>query len=340
MKIAVIGATGLIGQHVARAVVARGDTLRVVHRAGSKLQSLDVLPFETAEADLDDRAALSRALAGADAVIHCAGYYPRHFNQTEEELATAQRQMLNFCEAAMASGCIKAVYVSAASVLNKPPEAPLADETMRFAREPSRDNPFRLIKWHQERIAEEYVARGLPLVFAIPSMVFGEYDHGPTAGRIIVGIANGTLRHFVACRRNVIAGADLAEGLLRCVDAGHPGERYLLAGSNIAFGELVGKIAAAARVAPPKQVPLVVARAMAGLQALRYRLTGKVPSLKSTEIAMIVAGKFLDTSKAARELGFEARIPVDEAIGRALRWFIANGYITGPAATQRNEKNS
>ncbi|MGE5385627.1 MAG: NAD-dependent epimerase/dehydratase family protein [Betaproteobacteria bacterium] len=330
MKIAVIGATGLIGQHAARALVSHGDALRIVHRAGSRLQSLEHLPFETAEADLDDRAALTEALRDVDAVIHCAGYYPRQFNRTEEELAIARRQMGNFCQAALDAGCSKAVYVSAASVLEKPAPGQLADESMVCREEPSRNNPFRLIKWHQDKIAEEYIGRGLPLVFAIPSMVFGEYDHGPTAGRLIVGIANGTLRHYIDCQRNIVAGADLAQGLLRCLAAGRVGERYILAGTNIHFGELVEKIAAAAKVSPPKRVSLVVARALAGLQELQYRMTGKTPSVKRSELAMIASGKFLDAGKAEQELGFKAQIGVDDAIGRALRWFRNNGYVTGP----------
>ncbi len=333
MKIAVIGATGLIGQHASRALVSHGDALRIVHRTGSLLRSLEDLPFETAEADLEDRAALTEALRDVDAVIHCAGYYPRQFNRTGEELAIARRQMSNFCQAALDAGCTKVVYVSAASVLEKPAPGQLADESMVCRQEPSRRNPFRLIKWHQEKIAEEYIGRGLPLVFAIPSMVFGEYDHGPTAGRLIVGVANGTLRHYIACQRNIIAGTDLGRGLLRCVAAGTVGERYILGGTNIGFGELVEKIAAAAKVAPPKRVSLPVAHAIAALQELGYRITGKIPSVKRSELAMIASGKFLSTDKAERELGFKARIGVEDAISRALRWFKTNGFITGPAST-------
>ena len=327
MKIAVLGATGLIGQHAARAVLARGHTLRVVHRAGSKLATLAGLNFEAAEADLDDRDALISALTGAEAVIHCAAYVPRQADQLDAEIAIARRQMENFCQAALASGCSKVVYVSAASILNKPSGAPLANESMLFIDEPKRDNPFRLIKWHLEQIAAQYVGRGLPLVTAIPSMVFGAYDHGPTAGKLIVGIANGTIKNIVACQRNIIAGPDLAEGLLRCLEAGKVGERYLLAGSNLTLPALAEKIAAATAVKNPSCVPFAVALTLARLQHWRQKLTGHPAKIKLTELRMLAAGKFLDTSKASRELGFNATTSVEQAIADALAWFRAHGMI-------------
>lgn len=331
MKIAVLGATGLIGQHTARAVLARGHELRVVHRPGSALKGYEGMAIETAAADLDDRASLAAAFGGVDAIIHCAGYYPKAFDQLDQDLLIARRQMENFCAAAKASGASKVVYITAASVLNKPAAAPMADETMRFTTAPDRSNPFRLIKWEMEQIAEQAIADGLPLVYAIPSMVFGEHDYGPTAGRMIVGIANGTLRNIVACQRNIIAGPDLAEGLMRCLEAGRIGERYILAGENIEFETLANKIAAAARVAPPKRVPFAVALTMAHLQNLRFRLTGQEPKIKLTELRMIAAGKYLDTGKATRELGFTATTSVDQAIADALAWFRIYGYIR-PAA--------
>jgi len=327
MKIAVIGATGLIGQHTARAVLGRGYTLRVVHRAGSNLASLDGLPFEAFEADLNNRAALEQAMGGVDAVIHCAGYYPRQFKRTDEELAIAKQQMENFCAAALASRCPKIVYVSAASVLGKAPAGTLAHEGLLLHERPPASNPFRVIKWSMEQIAEAYLARGLPMVMAVPSMIFGEYDYGPTAGRLITQIANGKLTRYVACKRNIIYGAELAEGLLRCVEAGKPGERYILAGDNISMQDLVEKIARLAQVAPPKKVPLTLAHGAACLQGLRYRLTGKPPSVKPHELRMLTAGQFLDTGKAKEQLGFTARVSVDDAIAHGLHWFRDNGYL-------------
>lgn len=76
MKIAVIGATGMIGNNTARAVIAAGHELVVVHRETSNLEKIADLEFTSAIADLNDQAALVAALSAVDAVINCAGYYP------------------------------------------------------------------------------------------------------------------------------------------------------------------------------------------------------------------------------------------------------------------------
>src|SRR3954462_748862 len=69
----VTGGTGLIGSHVVRALVARGDRVRVAVRDGSLLDNLAGLDVDLVTADVLDRAAVRRALRGAARVVHAAG---------------------------------------------------------------------------------------------------------------------------------------------------------------------------------------------------------------------------------------------------------------------------
>ena len=69
----VTGATGFVGSHVARALVERGDDVRVTLRASSSREALEGLDVDVAVAQLGDRAALRRALRGVDRVFHVAG---------------------------------------------------------------------------------------------------------------------------------------------------------------------------------------------------------------------------------------------------------------------------
>src|SRR5215208_4244440 len=65
----VTGATGFVGSHVARALAARGDDVRVTVRPTSRLESLKDLEVETVVADVTER----RALRGVTRVFHLAG---------------------------------------------------------------------------------------------------------------------------------------------------------------------------------------------------------------------------------------------------------------------------
>src|SRR3954469_21722901 len=67
------GGAGLVGSHVARLLVERGDDVRVTVRPSTRLANLEGLELATAQADVLDRAAMRRALRGVDRVFHVAG---------------------------------------------------------------------------------------------------------------------------------------------------------------------------------------------------------------------------------------------------------------------------
>jgi dihydroflavonol-4-reductase len=328
MRIAVIGATGMLGHHTARAVIAYGHALTVVHRASSKLAALSDLNFSAAVADLDNREALTRALSGVDAVINCAGHYPTEPRPWRDDVAIATSQMENFYAACAGHPLKKIVYLGGAIALKRRADGGPADETQEYPGEPDNKNAYLQVKWAMDHQARQKAAAGQPVVIGIPSMTFGEYDPGPTTGRLMVEIANRSLPGYVRGRRNLIYAGDAGRGMVDVCEKGRPGERYLLTGSNMTMDELVAKIATLAAVPVPPAVPLPLAKLVSSMQMLRYRyLNGAKPKVDATAIAVMSAGQFLDGTKAARELGFRAEVSVDEALLRSLRWFRQNGYI-------------
>lgn len=335
MRVAVVGATGMIGHHAALAVAAGGHDLTVVHRATSNLRALDGLRFESRVGDLDDRASLAAALAGSDAVINCAAYYPTEPRPWRAEVERAVAQSENFYAACAAHELRKIVYVGAAIALARDPSGRPATEEAAAAERPQDLTPYVQVKWEMDRLAVEKVRGGLPVVVGIPAMCFGEYDAGPSTGRLIVEIANGTLPGYIRGRRNVVYAGDAGRGLVLACERGRAGERYLLTGENVTMDELVKTIAEVAGVEPPGRViPLGLARVLSKLQEARFKLFGGAPPrLSSTAIAVMASGQFLDGSKARRELGYEPSAGAREAISRALAWFRARGYVKarGPA---------
>ena len=335
MRIAIIGATGMIGHHTARAAVDRGHELVVIHRASSNLDQLADLKFTSAVADLDDRDALTCALKGVDAVINCAGYYPTAPRPWREEVKTATTQMDHFYAACAQHQLHKIVYLGAAIALPRHPQGKPGDETLEYIGEPANKNPYLQVKVAMDAQARARAKEGLPVVVGIPSMTFGEYDYGPTTGRLLVELANKRLPGYVTGNRNVIYAGDAGLGLIRVCEEGRVGERYLLTGENHSMDELVRKMTSAAGVPMPKAIPLAGAMLVAKLQALRYRwFKGPLPKVDATGIAVMSGGQFLIGTKAREELGFLASVSTDEAICRALQWFKAQGYVsdstTGP----------
>src|SRR5204863_3333930 len=69
----VTGATGLVGSHVTRLLVERGDRVRATVRTGSILDQIEGLGVEMARCDILDRQAVRRAMRGVTRVFHVAG---------------------------------------------------------------------------------------------------------------------------------------------------------------------------------------------------------------------------------------------------------------------------
>ncbi len=75
MKSLVTGGTGFIGSNVVRALLERGDAVRVLARAAADRRNLAGLPLEIVPGDVCDSASLDRAARGCDCVFHVAALY-------------------------------------------------------------------------------------------------------------------------------------------------------------------------------------------------------------------------------------------------------------------------
>lgn len=327
MNIAIIGATGMIGHHVALAAQAAGHKLRVLHRAGSDLSKIADLSFESRIVDFDDITSLSNGLQQCDGVIHCAAYYPTLPRPWQEDVAAGTQAMQHFLSACQDSGIKKAVYLGAAIALQKSSDGTPGNEQNEYPNPPASKNPYLQVKWAMHQMVLQAAQDGLPISIGIPAMTFGAHDHGPSTGQLITKLASGEMDRYVAGNRNVIDARDAGRGLLAVLERGQFGRAYLLTGENTSMDKLVAKIAQITSRPAPKPVPLPIAKIVARIQSMKYRFGGPIPLLSDTAIAVMSAGQHLDGSRARDELGFEAQYSTTQALERAYGWFRENGYI-------------
>jgi dihydroflavonol-4-reductase len=328
MRIAVVGATGMLGRHVARHTLRAGHELIALYRNPRLLNSLADLLCDARQADLDDVDSLRLGLRGADAVIHCAAYYPGAPKSIGEELATAARLSNNFYEACAGQELKKIVYVGAAIALPRSSDGKPSDGSQSYSERPHDQNAYLQVKWAQDALALQKAAEGMPVVVGIPSMTFGEYDPGNSTGSFVIEMANRTLPGYVAGKRNVVYAGDAGRGLVRVCEDGRPSERYLICGENLTMQRLMAQIATITEAPEPKEIPLAVAKLVSAWQILKYKhLRGPVPKVSASAIAVMSSGQYLDGSKATRELGYQPEVSVDEALRRAFEWFKSQGKV-------------
>src|SRR5438309_738679 len=118
--VAVTGAAGFLGSHVADVLTEQGHDVTVidlVQRPG----------FRTAIADLGDAASIERALVGHEAVCHLAAIGDVYLAEREPALAAKVNVTgtANLCEAALRVGTTSVIYASTWEVYGPPRYQPI-----------------------------------------------------------------------------------------------------------------------------------------------------------------------------------------------------------------------
>ena len=322
MKIGIIGATGMLGHHAAKAVIDAGHELVVVHRRGSNLDKINDLNFESRIGDLDDKNALKETLVGLDAVMNCGAYYPTVPLSLNKEMDRAKVQMDNFITAGEYNKVGKMLYLGGSIALRKSPNG-IGTEELIYTSAPENKTPYVQVKWLMDKMARE-----AGIVVGIPSMTFGEFDWAPSTGTFIVRVANHVMPNYVEGNRNTVYAGDAGRGLLLALEKGRKGERYLITGQNTNLTEILSIIDKTASVSSPhKPIPFKMAKIVSRVQEMKYHLTGELPEISATAIAIMGSGQHLDGTKAKQELGYEPQVSLEDAIEKAYIWFKSVGYI-------------
>src|SRR5262245_29263468 len=129
MTTLVTGATGFVGQHVAHLLATRLDRVRVLVRAGSRLQGIEDLPVQRAYGDLRDPESLRKALEGVQQVFHVAADYRLWTKNPNEIYESNVAGTRNLIAASRQAGVERFIYTSSVATIAPPPMGRLSDES-------------------------------------------------------------------------------------------------------------------------------------------------------------------------------------------------------------------
>ncbi|HVE02959.1 MAG TPA: hopanoid-associated sugar epimerase [Rhizomicrobium sp.] len=322
----VTGASGFVGSAVARALVARGDDVRVLLREGSSRKNIDGLDCRVMIGDMRDVKAMTKAMEGVRHVFHVAADYRLWARDPSEIVRNNLDGARAVMEAARTTGVERIVYTSSVAAL-KPVAGRAVDETSRHD-EVTVIGVYKKSKLVAERLVERLAGEGLPVVIVSPSTPIGPRDIKPTpTGRIIVEAANGRMPAFVDTGLNLVHVDDVAQGHLLALDKGRIGENYILGGEDVRLRDMLALIAPLVGRKPPRvRLPRAPLYPLAfGAEAFA-RMRGKEPFLTVDALKMSKYLMYFSSEKAKAELGFQAR-PFARGIEDAISWFRQAGYI-------------
>jgi dihydroflavonol-4-reductase len=326
MTTLVTGAAGFLGSHVARQLVARGETVRVLMRPSSNNRAISDLSLEYVTGDLRDAASLERAMKDVKRVFHVAADYRLWARKPQEIYDSNVGGTKNVLAAAKNAGVEQLVYTSTVATIAV--DRPNLPNEATDARLEEMIGHYKRSKWMAEQEVLQAAKEGLPAIVAMPTTPLGPWDWKPTpTGKIILDFLNGKMPGYVETGLNFVGAEECAAGHLLVAEKGKAGERYLLGAENLTLKELLEMIAEITGLsAPGMKIPHTVALGVAYVDTAFSRLLGKEPQIPVEGVKIAQHKMFVDCSRAKHELGF-APGPVVAALQRAVRWYQANGYV-------------
>ncbi|HEY7347215.1 MAG TPA: hopanoid-associated sugar epimerase [Ktedonobacterales bacterium] len=330
-RVLVTGATGFIGSHVARQLLAAGYEVRALVRPASphtiiRRNQLDPR-CEACMGDLRDSESLRRALADCEMLVHVAADYRLWTPDQQTTYATNLIGTRTLLFEALRQGLQRVVYTSSVAACGIPPDGTPGNEETPVDRH-HLAGAYKRTKYLAEREALSLAGDGLPLVVVNPSTPVGPGDVRPTpTGRIIIDFLRGRMPAYVNTGLNLIAVEDCARGHVLALQKGRVGERYILGHRNLSLQAIFGILAKLADRPPPRyKAPRWLAYAAAYAdEFIEGRLMRRAPGIPINGVRMSARHMYFDASKAVRELGLP-QTPVEDALARAVAWFRAEGY--------------
>ena len=317
----VTGASGFVGWHVARLLLERGHSVRVLLRERSCVPELRP---EIVWGDLRDPPSVERAVAGCGLVFHVAADYRLWAKDSSEMYRTNVDGVRNVMAAAQAAGVERVVYTSTVGCIGVP-EGGIGDESRPCSVEQMAGD-YKRSKFMGEQVALEFAHAGLPVVIVNPTAPMGDHDFKPTpTGQIVVDFLRGAMPAFIDTGLNVVDVRDVALGHLLACERGRVGERYILGSENLTLRQILHDLAEiSGKRAPKVELPYFVAWAAGAAGTVLAEITGKPPRVPLEAVRMAKQKVWVSHEKATRELGFAPR-PAREALVQAVKWFEGRG---------------
>ncbi|HEX4130702.1 MAG TPA: NAD-dependent epimerase/dehydratase family protein [Pirellulales bacterium] len=323
MVLLVTGATGLLGNNVVRLALERGRAVRVLRRSASADKPLAGLDVEIVVGDVCDAGCLRKAMRGVDRVIHAAGHVHIGWSGLDTHRAINVEGTRNVARAARDAGA-RMVHISTVDTLGLGTRAQPADE--ETPADAAVRYPYVQSKRQGEAVVLDLVREGLDAVIVNPAFMLGPWDWKPSSGRMLLDVV--AARPMLAPRggNDFCDVRDVADGILRAMDRGKAGRRYVLGGEPLRyleawrmFAEVAGSRGPVVRAGP--MMVWVVGRS----GDLWHRVTGREPLINSAATELSSLPHHFSYARAAAELGYAPR-PARQAAEAAWHWFLEYGY--------------
>ncbi len=325
MRVLVTGATGFVGVHLIRRLIAEGYEVTCLIRDRNKAESvLKQCKVKLIVGDVTKPETLKGIEQGVEIVVHLAamGHVSAVTKEAYESfVAVNEKGTQNLIEQFKSSSCLKKFIHFSSTAAMGPVGVPIINEKSR----PNPITPYQKSKYRSEQISikayEDYL---FPSIVFRPCMIYGSGGYGefykfcklmkkgifPKVGR---GQNLTPLVHV----------NDVVTATLLAIQKGNVGEIYIIASEkSLSMDALHTYIMQAMEYkAPYIYVPSYIALLGAVILEKTSVLLKKEPIVSYRNIKSTITDRTFDISKAKNELGYKQQMPFEQGIAETVNWY-------------------
>ena len=325
MRILVTGATGFVGSILVPELAGKfgPESISAYVLPGEPIpESWKGMRVRIIYGDITDEKRVLEALQGHTHVIHLAGlisYWRRDFGRLMRVNRGGVRAVVEAC---LRADVRRLVHISSVGAIGFRKRGELIDEATAFNWPPYFH--YMTSKYLGQKVVEEAVREeGLDAIILNPASIMGPGDpvletpHNQLYARVYGGRMFGSFRGGLG----VVDVRDVSAIIIKGLDRGRTGEKYLLVGANLYYPEvlrLIGKLAR--RPVHPFRVPATLLSAAGLSLELVSHLTRKKPLLTYSYGRLSGWTTFYSNEKSRRDFSHEY-IPIEKTIRDSCRYF-------------------
>ena len=298
--ILVTGATGLVGSHLIKALVAQGKSVRALYRSEIP-SSHELNNVDWFNADILDIVALEEAMIGITQVYHCAAIVSFTATNKKSLHHTNIEGTANIVNACLNANIEKLLFVSSVAALGRIREDQAINETMNWTEETS-NSEYGKSKYLAEIEVWRGMGEGLKVVVVNPVIILGasDWSKGSTA---IFKSAYDEFPWYTEGSSGFVDVLDVVEAMILLMESSICDQRFILSGENLPYRDIFTMIANAFhKKAPHKKVTALLAEIVWRFEGIKGRITGKSPLLTKETSITARATVYFDNSKLLKAL--------------------------------------
>ena len=321
MNVFITGATGYIGNQLARTLADKGHCVHALIRNEKMAGSLQHRNIRVFLGDLNNREQIRQAMCGCQQAYHVAGQVRSWMKDPSVIYKVNVEGTLNVFQEAMCAGISRVVFTSTCGVIGPSFKEPMTEKDPRIT---GFVLDYELSKKMAEDLVRQFIRKGLDIVIVSPSKVYGpgQISHALTYNAFIKKFLRSGVAlipypgNYQGCFGYL---DDIVRGHILAMEKGRTGEKYILGGVNISYKNFfreIRKITGHGKIIP---IPKFIVKAWAYWQWIQYKTFHKDPLFTPGVINHFFRNYIFSSDKAITELGYQIT-PFEEAIHKTIHF--------------------